>query len=384
MTDEQRLWLWLNYATDHNPKLFYSILQRFESVEEAYAAAIRREFGAFGELNEQIRSRLTASSEERFLDRYTGWLERNGIKITTPESNDYPTLLSQIADPPSVLFYRGTMRSDPDLPIAVVGSRSMTDYGKTVSELFGRQIAEHNGTVVTGLAAGVDSEAARGALSYAVSDFPVIGVIPCGIDLVYPSGNERLYDEVAERGCLITELLPKTAPQKFVFPMRNRILSGLSRGVLVIEAGERSGTTLTVDHAHDQGREVFAVPGRITDRMSVGTNRLILRGEAKPVTNIQDILSEFSEYMQAEDGVLNPNARRVRFSGLSPVGQEVYMALLQGEKSADDLLDWIDESPAELNAALTELQFAEIIRQLPGRVYAIDALHTVVTFDETE
>ncbi|MDO4852550.1 MAG: DNA-processing protein DprA [Clostridia bacterium] len=382
MTREQRLWLWLNYATEHNPRLFYALLQRFDDIEEAYEAAVHRELDAFGELTDSVKHRLLTACEERFLDRYTGWMEKNGVRITTPESDDYPTLLAETENPPSVLFYKGTMHADLPLPIAVVGTRSMTDYGKEVARLFGEQIAEHNGTVVTGLAAGIDSYAAWGALDCLISDYPVIGVLPCGIDQVYPAGNEALYEQVIEHGCIMTEFLPKTVPQKYVFPMRNRILSGLSRGVLVIEAGERSGTSLTVEHAHEQGREVFAVPGRITDPFSVGTNRLIVRGEAKPVMTIADVLCEFTEFAESSDGLLNPNAKRVKFSALSDLAQEIYMALLQGERSADELLDWVDAEPAAINTALTELQFLEVIKQLPGRLYAIDPIHAVVTFDE--
>lgn len=383
MTDTERMWLWLNYATEHNPRLFYTLLQRFDDIEEAFACVRKRDFTPFEGVTDSVRKRLTDASDPRFMERYVGWMERNGVKITTPASDDYPTLLAEIANPPSVLFYKGTMRADTALPIAVVGTRNMTDYGREVARLLSRQLAEHNGTVVTGLASGIDTEAARGALDCVISEYPVIGVLPCGIDQVYPSGNAALYEEVAERGCLLTEFLPKTVPQKYVFPMRNRVLSGLSRGVLVVEAGEQSGTNLTVSHALDQGREVFAVPGRITDLYSVGTNRLIVQGSAKPVTNVADILSEFAEYTTADDGTLNPNARRIPFSTLSEHAQEIYMALLQGERSADDLLDWIDASPAEIGAALTELQFAEVVKQLPGRLYAIDSIKTVVTFDET-
>ncbi|MBR0081454.1 MAG: DNA-processing protein DprA [Clostridia bacterium] len=384
MTETQRLWLWLNYATEQNPKLFYRILQQFDDIEEIYEAALRRRFSVFDELPDSVRDRMVTAGSDQFMDRYISWLDKNRIGVTTPESDDYPALLSQIADPPSVLFYRGTMHADSPLPIAVIGSRNMTDYGKEVAQLFGQQIAEHNGTVVSGLAQGIDSEAARGALSCVVSECPVIGVLPCGIDVAFGSPKAEFYEEVAERGCVMTELLPKTPVMKFVFQMRNRILSGLSRGVLVVEAGERSGTAFTVDHAHEQGREVFAVPGRITDLMSAGTNRLIVRGEAKPVVTIQDVLSEFSEFTDLQDGELNPNARRIRFSTLSKVGQEIYMALLQGEKSADELFEWVDTSPADMNAALTELQFCEVIKQLPGRVYAIDSLKSVVTFDAAE
>ncbi|MBR3271280.1 MAG: DNA-processing protein DprA, partial [Clostridia bacterium] len=155
-------------------------------------------------------------------------MERNGVGITTPASDDYPTLLNEIADPPSVLFYKGTMHADLPLPMAVVGTRNMTDYGKDVARLLSRQIVEHDGTVVTGLAAGIDTAAARGALDCVISDHPVIGVLPCGIDQVYPSGNAELYDDIIERGCILTEFIPKTAPQKFLFPMRNRLLSNQS------------------------------------------------------------------------------------------------------------------------------------------------------------
>ena len=382
MTEEQRLWLWLNYATEHNPRLFYALLQRFDDIEEAFRAVLKRDLTPFEDVSDSVKKRLLSASDDRFLDRYTGWLEKNGVRITTPESDDYPTLLAETENPPSVLFYKGTMKADLPLPIAVVGTRNATDYGKEVASLLGRQLAEHGATVVTGLAAGIDTFAARGALECLIADLPVIGVLPCGIDQVYPSGSERLYDAVVERGCILTEFLPKTVPQKHVFPMRNRILSGLSRGVVVVEAGERSGTSLTVEHAHAQGREVFAVPGRITDLYSVGTNRLLVQGAAKPVTNVQDILAEFYEYVQDGDDTLNPNAKRVPFSSLSEIGQEIYMALLQGERDADDLLDWIDAPPAELNSTLTEMQFSEIIKQLPGRVYALDTIRTVVTFDE--
>ena len=310
-------------------------------------------------------------------------MERNGVGITTPASDDYPTLLNEIADPPSVLFYKGTMHADLPLPMAVVGTRNMTDYGKDVARLLSRQIVEHDGTVVTGLAAGIDTAAALGALDCVISDHPVIGVLPCGIDQVYPSGNAELYDEIIERGCILTEFIPKTAPQKFLFPMRNRLLSGLSRGVLVVEAGERSGTSITVGHAHEQGREVFAVPGRITDLYSQGTNRMIAHGEAKAVTNVQDILSEFADYTQSDEGTLNPEAAHIAFSKLSDLAQEIYMCLLQGERSADELLDWIDDvTPSEINTALTELQFLEVVKKLPGNVFAIDSIRAVVTFDE--
>ncbi|MBR4905407.1 MAG: DNA-processing protein DprA [Clostridia bacterium] len=381
MDETTRLWLWLNYATSMNPRLFMELLNRFDDLSEAREAILRKDFSEFSDVSETVRDRLTAAADDRFLDRYCAWLLKNDVKVITPEHDEYPSLLSEIYDPPSVLFCKGNLPKELPLPIAMVGARSCTDYGRDVAKLLGEQLAERGATVVTGLAAGIDSAAAKGALSAGSSNCPVIGVLGCGIDLVYPQGNETLYREVIEHGgALVTEFLPKTPPLAQNFPIRNRIMSGISRGVVVIEAGERSGTSITADCAREQGREVFAVPGRITDPMSVGVNRMITRGEAKPITCAADILSEFCD--DAGDDVLNGAAKKVTFTSLGEIGQEIYMALLQGEKDADELLDWIDCSAQDLNAALTRMLFSEVIKQLPGRIYALDTIHTVVTFDQ--
>ncbi|MBQ1631596.1 MAG: DNA-processing protein DprA [Clostridia bacterium] len=381
MDETKRLWLWLNYATSTNPRLFFELLSRFDDLSEAREAILQRDFEAFSDVSETVKDRLIAAADDRFLDRYCAWLERNEVRIVTPECDEYPSLLSEIYDPPSVLFCKGTLPKELPLPIAMVGARNCTDYGREVAELLGEQLAERGATVVTGLAAGIDSACAKGALSAGSSSCPVIGVLGCGIDVVYPQNNGALYEKVlGNGGALVTEFLPKTPPLQQNFPIRNRILSGISRGVVVIEAGERSGTSITADCAREQGREVFAVPGRITDPMSVGVNRMITRGEAKPVMCAADILSEFCD--DAGDDVLNGAAKKVTFTALGGIGQEIYMALLQGEKSADELLEWIDCSVQDLNAALTRMLFAEVIKQLPGRIYALDTIHTVVTFDQ--
>lgn len=377
--DDLRLWLWLNYATEHNTKLFYSILQRFDDLAEAYECVRKGNLAPFEEAGERVVQRLKAASDPTFLERYLGWMRKNDVHITTPMHEDYPHLLSKTEDCPSVLFYRGQLPKEDALCIAIVGARACSEYGRSIAHLFSSQLVEQGATVVTGLASGIDTAAARGALSCVTGDCPVIGVLGCGIDVVYPRENARLYDEVAERGALVTEFIPKTQPLAHHFPVRNRIMSGMSQGVVVVEAGERSGTMLTVEHAHDQGRDVFAVPGRITDVTSIGTNRLIVRGEAKPIASVYDILVEYRE--DAGDDVLNSRSREVPFSSLGALSQQIYMALKQGEKDADELLDWIDCSPSALNSSLTELLFSEIIKQLPGRIYALDTIHTVVTFD---
>ncbi|MBQ6866256.1 MAG: DNA-processing protein DprA, partial [Clostridia bacterium] len=178
----------------------------------------------------------------------------------------------------------------------------------------------------------------------------------------------------AERGCLMTEFLPKTPPLPRNFPQRNRIISGLSLGVLVVEAGERSGSAVTARLALEQGREVFAVPGRITDPMSVGTNAMIRRGEAKAVTSVSDILEEFGE------GGAGDEVRSVRFDELSPLEQRVVKALSEGEKNEDELLERCGGGVDELISTLTGLTFSGIIKQLPGSVYALDTLETNIVY----
>ncbi|MDO4564596.1 MAG: DNA-processing protein DprA [Clostridia bacterium] len=380
MTEQERLWLWLNYGTEHNVKLFNSILNGFDSIEEAHECAVKGERGAFLELSDGVWKRLTDAADERFMARYTGWLSRHKIGVATLLSENYPALLKEISDPPSLLFYRGDLNPDVEFPIAIIGSRSCTSYGKDIARQFGRQLVEKGATVVTGLAAGIDSYAACGALDATDAQMPVIGVLGCGIDVIYPNNNAYLYDGVAERGALITEFLPKTQPLSYNFPIRNRLISGLSLGVLVVEAGERSGASITAGYALEQGRDVFAVPGRITDVMSATTNRMIQRGEAKPVFAVSDILCEYME------GILelpyNATAQKIPFSSLTEIEKQIYSELIKGEKNSDELYDSINCSIADLHSALTSMEFSGIIKQLPGKVFACDTIRTKVVADD--
>ena len=253
-----------------------------------------------------------------------------------------------------------------------MGTRRCTDYGKEVAKTFGRELVKAGGTVISGLATGIDGYAALGALSVEGAQDPTVAVLGCGIDVIYPKGNEKLYGAIAERGCLVTEFLPKTPALPQNFPFRNRIISGLSLGVLVVEAGERSGASITARLALEQGREVFAVPGRITDLMSAGTNGMIRRGEAKLVTGLSDILEEFGE------GGFGEEAQQVAFSDLSPLEQRIVKALETGEKNEDELLETCGGGVDELIPTLTGLTFSGIIKQLPGSVYALDPLQTTI------
>ena len=369
-----RMELWLHYATGTRYRQFLAVREEYYYLEEAFEDVQKGRMERLSMLSEEAQKRLREAAGDGFMDRYIRWLDKNGVNVVTSSSYRYPALLKEIADPPAVLFYKGTLNEDMQLPLAIVGTRRCTDYGKEVAQKFGQELVKAGATVVSGLATGIDGYAALGALSVEGAQDPTVAVLGCGIDVVYPKGNDKLYGAIAERGCLVTEFLPKTPPLAQNFPFRNRIISGLSLGVLVVEAGERSGASITARLALEQGREVFAVPGRITDLMSAGTNGMIRRGEAKLVTSVSDILEEFGE------GGLGEETPSVAFSDLSLLEQQVVKVLSTGEKNEDELLESCSAGVDELIPTLTGLTFSGIIKQLPGGVYALDPLQTNIVY----
>lgn len=369
ITAEEAARLWLNYGTEYNSSLFQRIAARFGTLAET-KAAFESDAEAFSALPERVRARLNEARTTGFLDRFLEQMEKKRICFTYPGEERFPRLLSEISNPPSVLYYIGTIDPDPDLAIAVVGSRHPTKYGIEVAKTFGYALASAGALVVSGLAEGIDGCAARGALDAQHAICPTLAVLGCGVDVVYPKSNERLYDEIIERGAVVSEFLPGTQVERYHFPIRNRIMSGLAHGTLVVEAAERSGTSITAGYAHDQGRDVFAVPGRIGDEKSAGPNGMIARGEAKPVFSPEEILSEFSFlHVPAET---RPSANVVLLSSLEPESRAICRLLKTGEMSFDELCESLTLPIGTMNARLTELQFSGIIQNLPGRRYCID------------
>ncbi len=369
ITAQERARLWLNYGTEYNSRLFRKLAERFGSLSEAMET-LADHAELVSALPERVRARLIEARQAGFLERHLERMEKKSILFTYPGDARYPKLLAEIPDPPSVLYYIGTIDPDPELAIAVIGSRHPTKYGIEVAKRFGFELASAGALVVSGLAEGIDACAARGALDANHAICPTLAVLGSGVDVVYPQANERLYDEIIERGAVVSEFLPGTRVERYHFPIRNRVMSGLAHGTLVIEAAERSGTSITAGYAHDQGRDVFAVPGRIGDEMSAGPNGMISRGEAKPVFSPEEILSEFSCLHVAAE--TRPPANIVLLSSLGEEQRAICRLLKSGEMSFDDLCDSLTLPIGTLNACLTELQFSGIIQALPGRRYCID------------
>ncbi len=229
--------------------------------------------------------------EEKFLnlaEREEKAVQKFGVKIITFEENDYPENLRNISDPPVLLYVKGDLCQCDEQSVSIVGSRKCTPYGKGVARKFASEFARSGITVVSGLALGIDSEAHKGALDV---NGRTIAVLGSGIDKVYPASNLKLFEKiVSSHGAVISEFPLGTKPQKFNFPFRNRIISGISVATVVVEAAEKSGSLITARLAAEQGRDVFAVPGNITSKMSKGTNALIKDG-AIPITEPLDLFS---------------------------------------------------------------------------------------------
>lgn len=287
--------------------------------------------------------------------------KKNKIGLLDISNDNYPDMLKNIYLPPPMLFFKGSRIKNSGFNIAVVGCRKCTAYGKEAAMYISRSLSEMGITVVSGLAAGIDGQAHRAALEGKGGS---IGVLGCGIDVAYPPENKFLYEKILKNGSIVTEFAPGTPPLKSNFPVRNRIISGLCRGVVVIEAGERSGAIITCEMALKQNREVLAVPGNIFSPASRGCHRLINEG-AKLVHDIDDILDEFSGYpgkiFKTGKTGSSGNKKESRKSGIELNGDELKIYEYIGYKSKS-LEEIVSYSGKEVKNVLRILAFLEMKR----------------------
>jgi DNA processing protein len=280
-----------------------------------------------------------------------------GVRTIGYADENYPANLKQLAHMPPVLFVRGEIRPEDATAAAVVGTRLPSHYGRQVAEKLGRELAQQGVTVVSGLARGVDTFAHKGALE---AGGRTIGVLGCGLDVYYPPENRRMYDTISAQGAVISEFSLGVEPQAFNFPKRNRVVSGLSRAVVAVEAGEKSGVLNTAAWAADQGRTVFAVPGNITSRQSLGINRLLTQG-AKPLLSVEDILRELGVVRRAEE----------RSQVEIAADEKPVMEFLTAEPvHVDEICEGLGIPMAGLLSVLMQLEIKGLVKQLPGKYFA--------------
>ena len=240
-SERERYLLWLGFVLGPGSKRYFRALTAFENDAHAmFTAAQKHDLPPECGLKEPILEKLFASATQRYIDGCFKRLAELDVSAAAFESPEYPALLKEIYDPPPILYYRGRLQAEPALPIAVVGSRSPTEYGRRMAHTLSQALAECGACVVSGLAYGVDCIAALGALAAEDNPYPTIAVLGSGVDVVYPAANRDIYEQIIARGAVVSEFLPGTKALPSNFPMRNRIISGLSRGVLVVEAAAKS------------------------------------------------------------------------------------------------------------------------------------------------
>lgn len=301
----------------------------------------------------------TAGDFEREMDRCA----KEGIEILSILDSDYPKNLASVYDPPLVLYVKGTLIPEDNLAVAIVGSRNPSLYGLRTAARFSLELAERGFTVVSGFARGIDGEAHQSALR---AKGRTIAVLGCGLDVLYPKEHGQLYEQIAAQGALLSELPLGTPPQSFHFPRRNRLISGLVAGVLVVEAGRRSGSLITARLAAEEGREVYAVPGLIDSPTSAGTNQLIQEG-AKLVTGVSDILEDLAPQLQAS---LASIIGRSVLPQDDAVNDPVLKLLENRSLSFDEIALGLSEHPNRVRSRLTELELQGAVRRMFGGRYA--------------
>lgn len=367
-----RAWLGLALVEGLGVRSAQKLVDHFGSPEGVYSASLAalESCGATRRVAEHLRAGAGSSEGERDLAA----AEKLGCQVVGFGSPGYPPLLKQIADPPLVLYIRGDVTLLARHTVAVVGTRRPTAYGSSVAHRLASDLSERGLVIASGLARGVDSAAHRGALE---AKGKTIAVLGCGVDVVYPRENKRLTEQIVEKGALVSEFPLGTAPQPENFPIRNRIISGLSLGVLIVEAAEYSGSLITARLASEQDREVYAVPGNITSAQSFGPNLLIKQG-AKLVDNWMDVMEEFPPGVRAEllpasepsrEGAESlPLFEPLRTSGLTPDQGAVYEQLRADQSHfIDSILERAGLPHPRVLSALLELEMNGLVRQLPGK-----------------
>ena len=370
-----RDWIALNMTPGVGPRAAARLLERFGSAEGV--------FGALRSELERLRLKPEAVESIALRDRHeeaTRELERvrelEGADVLVLDDGAYPQLLREIPDPPITLYVRGRWAECLEAPcVALVGSRRSSTYGQNVALSLARDLASRGVTIVSGLARGIDAAAHRGALEAGGRTAAVLGT---GLDEVYPRDHRRLAAEILEKGgALVTQFPLGTPPVAENFPYRNRIISGLSLGVVVVEAAENSGSLITARLALEQGREVYAVPGNITSRNSFGSNYLIKGAGAKLVQAWQDVAAEFPPDIaatllppQPRKGSKRSDADAALPADLSDTERAVLKLLSADEPShIDALAESSGLAVQELSGLLLALEMRELIRQLPGRCF---------------
>jgi DNA processing protein len=355
----------LNMIEGLGPVTIRRLVEHFGSAEKALQATeaeLRRVEGIGPEMAARVINGRKAVDVSAEIEKI-GKERLTIIPFTEPA---YPEPLKQIYDPPPLLYVKGELKPEDRHAIAVVGARRCSSYGVSCAERLAAQLVGVGLIVVSGLARGIDTAAHRGALK---AKGRTIAVLGSGLNRIYPPENRELAGEIASAGAVISEFPMDTGPQRTNFPLRNRLVSGLSLGVVVVEAARKSGALITAAQALEQGRTVFAVPGRIDSFTSRGTHALIKDG-AKLVESIEDICQEFPYLFPAQEAPASEEGgAELPRPKLTPEEEAVFGTLSSEERSIDEIIEACALSPASVSASLLSLEIKHLVIQLPGKMF---------------
>ncbi len=350
------------------PQKILNLIARFKSVEKIVYSNFNELIKVPGVSEILAKKILRAGNNleniKTKLEKDTRILEKLGAQIITFWDSDYPALLKNIYSPPIILYILGNIIEKDNNSIGVVGTRRPSNYGKWAAEKITGELVNQNITIVSGLARGIDSIAHRTALKAGGRTIAVIG---SGLDVIYPPENKKLFYEIAENGAVVSEYKLGTKPDAQNFPKRNRIISGLSLGTVVVETRKNGGALQTAAFALDQNREVFAVPGNINIQQSEGTNTIIKRGEAKLITSASDILDELS--IKLNPSANNKNKPNVEVNLFE---QKILDTLSYNPVHIDKIAASSNLNTSECLVYLLSLEFKGLIKQLPGKNFILN------------
>lgn len=362
--DNRDTLIWLANIEGVNNRVINILERKFGQLSYVWYAD-SKEIILINEINDEIKKQIIKHRNKQYYENLLEKIYTNKVKVVTYYDDDYPSRLLYICDYPKVLYLKGQLPSEDNTSIAIVGARKSTAYGRWVADKISAELAKLGVILVSGMAKGIDTQVHLGALN---NNTLTVAVLGCGVDVIYPSSNRELYYKIQENGCVISEFPLGTKPFPYNFPQRNRIISGLSSGVVVIEATEKSGSLITAHHATDQGKDVFAVPGNINSLYSRGTNLLIKDG-AKLVMTVEDIIEEIPEL---KDKYLNCSYNtEIDYSQFSNEERKILECLIESPLHCDLISHKTGVGIIELNGMLTILEMKGVVKQLPGRIYTI-------------
>lgn len=351
----RKFWLALSKSGGVSSGIVLKLISHFGSPDKLFQASFR-ELSEVPEVDLFEVGKLVNALRQINPDAEFNSLQGKDIRFITFDDDEYPENLRHISAPPLVLYLKGSMVPGDKLSIAIVGARKATAYGKMVAFSLARDLARHGVTVVSGLARGIDTSAHKGAIE---GEGRTISVLGCGIDIVYPPENRLLKKKIEAQGATITEYPPGTPPLKHHFPMRNRIIAGMTLGTIVVEAGLKSGALITADSAMRSGREVFAVPGAVTSELSRGPHSLIKDG-ARLVEGIDDIVAELR---------LEPVRQKEKKIPLSAEEEKIMQCVTTGAKPVSQIVEELEMGPEIVMAQLSLMELKGLIRKGPGNSY---------------